>query len=257
MPPSQSIVVVSGLGNCTGTGSATARLFASLGFRVALVSRPRKEVEQLAQEIGAKGGEAKVFAVEKYEPSEIRRVFEQVRQEWPQGRVKTAVWNSAQWSNIPFLDIKDADIQRSTGINIVAATTFAQEAVRAFTAVGSEVEAGGTLIFTGATSAWRGKEGFGAFAAGKSGLRALSQSVAREYGPQGVHVAFVVVDGTILTTRTSQVFGFRPDKEANWLKDEKQRLSPESIARCYLYLHQQTPDAWTLEMDLRPAKEKF
>jgi len=90
-------------------------------------------------------------------------------------------------------------------------------------------------------------------------------------GPQGVHVAFVVsfsrlavaytaqsslrlwqvIDGTILTHRTEKVFGSRPDKEANWMRDEKQRLSPDSIARTYLYLHRQTPDAWTLEMDLR------
>jgi len=66
-----------------------------------------------------------------------------------------------------------------------------------------------------------------------------------------------VIDGTILTTRTQKVFGNREGKEVNWLNDEKQRLSPESIAKCYLYLHQQGPDAWTLEMDLRPAKEHF
>jgi len=97
------------------------------------------------------------------------------------------------------------------------------------------------------------------------------QSIAREMGPQGVHVAFVVssprhsgartaqaslrlwqiIDGTILTRRTEKIFGSRPDKEANWMRDEKQRLSPDSIARTYLYLHRQTPDAWTLEMDLR------
>ncbi|GAA6043608.1 hypothetical protein JCM8097_008285 [Rhodosporidiobolus ruineniae] len=260
MPSSRHILIVSGLGNATGTGAAVARLFASqLNYRVALVSRPRREVDDLASEINGTGkGEAKVFSVEEYSPDHLRRVFKDVQAAWPDGRLKAAVWNTAQWSNIPFLDISDKDIRLSTELNIVAATAFSQEAVRAFTAQGKEDgDEGGTLIFTGATSAWRGKEGFGAFAAGKHGLRALSQSIAREYGPQGVHVSFVVIDGTILTTRTASLFAKRPGKEANWLKDEKQRLSPESIAKCYLYLHEQTPDAWTLELDLRPAAEKF
>ncbi|GAA6004151.1 uncharacterized protein JCM10292_007262 [Rhodotorula paludigena] len=255
---SKSILVVSGLGNATGTGAAVARLFAQeLGYRVALVSRPRQEVEELRNEIRRQGSEAEVVSVEKYDYKEMLGVFERVKQLWPDGRVKAAVWNTAQWSNIPFLDITEHDISLSASTNIVAATAFSQAAVRVFTAEGSEEEKGGTLIMTGATSAWRGKEAFGAFAAGKHGLRALSQSIAREYGPHGVHVAFVVIDGTIITKRTLKLFGAREGKESNWLHDEKQRLSPESIARAYLYLHLQSPDAWTLEMDLRPAKEKF
>lgn len=126
---------------------------------------------------------------------------------------------------------------------------------------------------TGATSAWRGAHSFGAFAAGKHGLRAISQSIAREYGPQGVHVAFIVrplllfrssqqltidaqvIDGTIITKRTLALFGDR--NGAGWLEDERQALRPESIAKTYLWLHEQTPDCWTLELDLRPSKEKF
>lgn len=95
-------------------------------------------------------------------------------------------------SRIPFLDISEKDITTSATINIISATAFSQAAVCAFTAPGTESEQGGTLIMTGATSATRGHMHFGAFAAGKHGLRALSQSIAREYGPQGVHVAFVV-----------------------------------------------------------------
>lgn len=183
----------------------------------------------------------------------------------------------ARRSRIPFLEISEKDITTSATINVVSATAFSQAAVRAFTAPGSESEQGGTLIMTGATSATRGHMHFGAFAAGKHGLRALSQSIAREYGPQGVHVAFVVrpprsspafqpaltppgvqvIDGTILTRITARMFGSAEGKDPNWMQDERRRLSPDSIARAYLYLHQQTPDAWTLEMDLRPAKEKF
>ncbi|GAA6003055.1 hypothetical protein JCM10207_001965 [Rhodosporidiobolus poonsookiae] len=252
----QPVLAVSGLGDATGTGAAVARLFASKGFNVALISRPRKSIDGLAKEINDAGaGQASVFSLEQYNHAEIARVFEAIAKEWPEGRLKAAVWNTAQWSNIPFLDIEEKDIRLSAELNIIAATAFSQAAVRAFTAAGEHE--GGTLVMTGATSAWRGRENFGAFAAGKHALRALSQSIAREYGPQGVHVAFVVIDGTILTTRTAALFGSRDGKEANWLHDEKQRLSPESIAKCYYYLAEQTPDAWTLEMDLRPAKEKF
>ncbi|GAA5905793.1 uncharacterized protein JCM6883_002454 [Sporobolomyces salmoneus] len=251
------IVVVSGLGNCTGTGGETARLFAREGFRVALVSRPRREVDELKAEINQNGGQAEVFSLNEYDYDSITEVFEKIQNVWKDARIKCCVWNTAQWSNIPFLDITKEDIERSVRINIVAATAFSQSAVKAFLAEGSEEEKGGTLIMTGATSALRGKEGFGAFAAGKHGLRALSQSIAREYNSQGVHVAFVIVDGTILTTRTSKLFASRPDKSSNWLHDEKQRLSPSSIAKTYLWLHRQTPDCWTLELDLRPAKEKF
>ncbi|GAA5924001.1 hypothetical protein JCM3775_005570 [Rhodotorula graminis] len=259
MPPSSKfILAVSGLGNATGTGAAVARLFSQqLGYRIALISRPRKDVDDLRDEIDKAGGTVEVFGVDAYDYGSMTRVFERVQQAWPDGRLKCAVWNTAQWSNIPFMDITEHDINLSVTTNIVAATAFSQAAVRALTADGSDEDKGGSIIMTGATSAWRGSKAFGAFAAGKHGLRALSQSIAREYGPEGVHVAFVVVDGTILTTRTEKNFGNRPGKEPNWMRDEKQRLSPESIAKCYLYLHEQGPDAWTLEMDLRPAKEHF
>ncbi|GAA5872956.1 hypothetical protein JCM8547_003274 [Rhodosporidiobolus lusitaniae] len=251
---SRGILAVSGLGNASGTGAAVARLFASEGFLVALISRPRGEVDQLANEINShQDGAAKVFSVDEYNHGNIKRVFKEIGEAWPDERLKVAVWNTAQWSNIPFLEITEQDIRTSTETNIVAATAFSQEAVRAFLAS----DEGGTIIYTGATSAWRGKEGFAAFAAGKHGLRALCQSLAREFGTQGVHAVFAVIDGTILTKRTAALFGEREGKEANWMQDEKQRLSPESIARLYLYLHQQTPDAWTHEIDLRPAKEKF
>ncbi|BGP25261.1 short-chain dehydrogenase/reductase SDR [Rhodotorula toruloides] len=261
MPPSSNhILAVSGLGNVVGTGGAVARLFArELGYRVALISRPRQEVHDLKDEIAKGGGVAEVFSVEEYSYQSMEGVFEEIKQRWPDGRLKCAVWNTSQWSRIPFLDITEKDITASATINVISATAFSQAAVRAFTSPspGSEADQGGTLIMTGATSATRGHLHFGAFAAGKHGLRALSQSIAREYGPQGVHVAFVIIDVTILTRITARMFSSVEGKDPNWMQDERQRLSPESIARAYLYLHQQTPDAWTLEMDLRPAKEKF
>lgn len=103
---------------------------------------------------------------------------------------------------------------------------------------------GGTLIFTGATSATRGAENFATFAAGKHGVRALSQSLAREFGRRDIHVAHVIIDGAILTHRIQQMFGGKPkmaqtpgaelDTDVNWLKDESKRLDPASIAKVHL-----------------------
>jgi NAD(P)-dependent dehydrogenase (short-subunit alcohol dehydrogenase family) len=111
------------------------------------------------------------------------------------------------------------------------------------------VEAGrGTNLLTGASAALRGRANFSALAVGKFGLRTLAQSMAREFGPQGIHVSHVTVDGQINTPRAREMF---PDREDHTL------LSPNSIAETYWQLHSQDPTAWTLELDLRPAVESF
>jgi NAD(P)-dependent dehydrogenase (short-subunit alcohol dehydrogenase family) len=111
------------------------------------------------------------------------------------------------------------------------------------------VEAGrGTILLTGATASLRGSARFSALAVGKFGLRALAQSMAREFGPQGIHVAHVVIDGQINTPRVSERF---PDREAHTM------LSPDAIAETYWQLHIQDHTTWTQELDLRPAVESF
>jgi NAD(P)-dependent dehydrogenase (short-subunit alcohol dehydrogenase family) len=110
----------------------------------------------------------------------------------------------------------------------------------------------GTIIFTGATASLRGGAGFSAFSGAKAGLRMLAQSMARELGPQGIHVAHVVIDGGI---DTEFVRGLRPDFDE--LKARDGVLSPDAIARNYVTLHQQSRSAWTHELDLRPWIESF
>jgi short-subunit dehydrogenase len=110
----------------------------------------------------------------------------------------------------------------------------------------------GTILFTGATAALRGSATFSAFAGAKHALRALAQSMARELGPQNVHVAHVVVDGSIDTEFIRTNF---PEKYAT--KDQDGILNPEHIAENYWYLHTQPRDAWTFELDLRPWSERW
>jgi NAD(P)-dependent dehydrogenase (short-subunit alcohol dehydrogenase family) len=109
-----------------------------------------------------------------------------------------------------------------------------------------------TIIFTGATASVRGASGFAAFAGAKHALRALAQSMARELGPRGIHVAHSIIDGAIDTAFIRDNF---PERYA--LKDQDGILNPDHIADAYWMLHQQPRDAWTHELDLRPYTEKF
>ena len=110
----------------------------------------------------------------------------------------------------------------------------------------------GTILFTGATASVRGRDGFAAFAAAKHGLRAVAQSMARELGPQGIHVAHVVIDGAVDGVFTREN---RTDVEGLLAGDEI--LKPEDIAAAYVNLHKQPRSAWTHEIDLRPWRESW
>jgi NAD(P)-dependent dehydrogenase (short-subunit alcohol dehydrogenase family) len=110
----------------------------------------------------------------------------------------------------------------------------------------------GTILFTGATASVRGRSGYAAFSSGKHGLRAVAQSMARELGPEGIHVAHVVIDGAIDTAWIRENF---PDRAA--LKSRDGILDPEAIAENYWLLHRQPRSAWTHELDLRPWTESW
>lgn len=129
------------------------------------------------------------------------------------------------------------------GVKDVGAFYAAQQVLPAMLKAGR-----GTILLTGASAALRGKANFSALAVGKFGLRALAQSMAREFGPRGVHVAHVIIDGQINTPRMREMM---PDREEHTL------LSPDAIAETYWQLHFQEQTAWTLELDLRPSVESF
>ena len=111
---------------------------------------------------------------------------------------------------------------------------------------------GGTLIFTGATASMRARPPFTAFASAKAALRALAHGMAREFGPQGLHVGHVIIDGVIDGDRVNERFPQLKER-----RGEDGMLSPDAIAAVYWDLHRQERNAWTLELDLRPYKESF
>jgi len=250
----RKVLVVAGLGKGAGTGASTARLFSKAGYSVALIARGAETVNNLAQELNSAGGEAAPFPVEAYTPKDIKSVWNSIRAKYPAENytISAAVFNIAQGIWKPFLEVTPEDVETSLQINVQAAFAFSREAILTFK--GNEISeptgTKGSLIFTGATASVRGNTTTSAFAAGKHGLRALSQSLAKEFGKENIHVAHAIIDGGILTER---FLAMRPDKA----DDGNVRLDPDSIAASYLYLVNQDRSSWTWELDLRPAHEKW
>ncbi|KAH6905142.1 short-chain dehydrogenase/reductase SDR [Coprinopsis sp. MPI-PUGE-AT-0042] len=255
-PLTQRVLVVAGLGTGAGTGAATARLFAKKGYTIALIARGADSANKLADEITSAGGKAAPFPVSAYTPEHLATAWSDIHSRFPlpEYRIHAAVWNAGEAVWKSFLDITPEEIQRGVDTNIGGAFAFSREAILSFKENDVDETSGkrGALIFTGATSSVRGNVTTSLFAAGKHATRALSQSLAKEFGKQNIHVSHVIIDGGIITDRSKK---FKNDAE--WETNENVRLNPESIAESYLYLAEQDRSAWTWELDLRPAHEKW
>jgi len=250
------VLVVAGLGNGSGTGAATARLFAKKGYAVALIARG-DYANTLAKEINSAGdpSQASPFTISAYSHDEITSAWTAIHAKFPKPEynIRVALFNAAYFVWKPFLDLTPQEIQESLQTNVASAFSFSRGAIQAFKDNEIEEPNGkrGTLLFTGATAGVRGNVVTSAFAAGKFGLRALSQSLAKEFGKENIHVAHAVIDGGILMDLQ------RARQSAEWIANEDIRLNPDSIASSYLYLVNQDRSAWTWELDLRPAHEKW
>lgn len=247
------VLVVAGLGNGTGTGASTARLFAKNGYSVALVARGTEIVNKVAEEINSSGGEATPFAIPSYSHDDVTSTWSAIQTRFPKPgfAIRAAVYNVGEPVFKNFLDITPKDVQNVLQTGVAAAFSFARGAILAFKDNDIEQANGkrGTLIFTGATASLRGGPLTSAFSAGKHGVRALSQSLAKEFGKENIHVAHSIIDGAILNRQRRN--------DVNWEQNEDLRLSPESIASAYRYLVLQDRSAWTWELDLRPSHEKW
>ncbi|CCM00549.1 uncharacterized protein FIBRA_02583 [Fibroporia radiculosa] len=229
------LIVVAGIGNGTGTGASTARLFAKTGYRVALVARNADHLKNLADDINKNGGEAAAFPVSVYSYSAVSAVFDTIRQHpWLTGgksELRVGVWNAGAGVWKGFLDVTEQDLQTVIDTNITASFAFSRQVLLAFKE--NTVDARGkrgTLLFTGATASLRGNVTTSAFAAGKFALRALSQSLNKEFGKQNIHVAHAIIDGGILTDLSlSRRTGSDASKE--WKENSNIRLDPDSIAK--------------------------
>lgn len=228
-----------------GLGGTVARRFAKAGYPVALVARDGKRLGQMAAEIGASGGRSIAIAADAREETAVEAAF--ARAESELGPVGVAVYNPGAMFRGSLLDT-DAETFRK----VWRLTCFGGFLVGRAAAKRMAERGHGTILFSGATASMRGGALFAAFASAKAGLRSLAQSMAREFGPKGVHVAHVVIDGVIDTAAVRERLPGRIEA-----LPPNGAMKPEDIAEAYWQLHAQPRSAWTHELDLRPWCEKF
>jgi NAD(P)-dependent dehydrogenase (short-subunit alcohol dehydrogenase family) len=241
--PKLKVCCVIGAGDATG--SAVARRFAQEGYTVCVARRTESALKPLVEQIAAQGGSARAFGLDARREDQVVSFFNHVEDEV--GPIDVVVFNVGGNVRFPILETTAQKYFKVWEMCALAGFLVGREAARVMLARGR-----GTLLFTGATASLRGASGFAAFSGGKAALRALAQSMARELGPKGLHVAHVVIDGLIDTAFAREQFAQRvADAGPDGM------LNPEHIAQAYWWLHSQPRDAWTFELDLRPATERW
>lgn len=241
----RGVCLVVGVGD--GVGGAIARAFAAEGMTVCMTRRPRHldQLEGLAAEIRADGGDARAFGVDARQEAEMVALFDRIEAEV--GALEVVVFNIGANVRFGIVETTAQVFSKVWEMACFAGFLTGREAARVMTPRGR-----GTILFTGASASLRGRDGFSAFASAKAGLRALAQSLARELGPKGVHVAHVVVDGAI-----DGVFIRSMRENVDDLLARDEILKPAEIAANYVWLHRQPRSAWTHEIDLRPWAETW
>ncbi|MFT3812095.1 MAG: SDR family oxidoreductase [Acidovorax sp.] len=243
MTATPKVALVIGAGD--STGSAIAARFAKEGYIACLTRRSADKLQPAIDAIRAAGGQAFGYGSDARKEEDVIALVAQIEQE--HGPVEVLVFNIG--ANVPCSILEETARKYFKIWEMACFSGFlnAREVAKRMVQRGR-----GTILFTGATAALRGSANFAAFAGAKHALRALAQSMARELGPRNIHVAHVVVDGSIDTEFIRSNF---PDRYA--LKDEGGILDPAHIAENYWHLHQQPRDAWTFELDLRPYMERW
>jgi NAD(P)-dependent dehydrogenase (short-subunit alcohol dehydrogenase family) len=240
--------VVIGVGAEIGLGAALCRRFASEGLHVLVAGRTPSKLEPVATSILAAGGSAEAVAMDATNETDVIKLFDRAMAPGS-GRDATelVVYNAGGNQKVDFRELSAELFERFWRVGCFGGFLVGREAARRLVPLGR-----GTMIFTGASASLRGKPGYAQFAAAKAGLRMIAQSMAREYGPSGIHVAHVVIDGGIDGERLR---GNRPDVVRE--RGENGLLNIEAIAEAYWQIHRQARSAWTHEIDLRPFKEPF
>ena len=242
--PPKGSVLVAGVGASQGLGAAIARRFAAGGYPVAIAGRSADKLQATAEELKASGAQVATIVGDVTLAADVASFVAAAQKLAP---LAVAVHNAGSNRPAPFLKVSADSFEQHWREHALGGFHLGQAAIPALLANG-----GGSLIFSGASGSLRGKANFSPFAGAKAAVRAVAQSIAREYGPQGIHVGHVVIDGGIEGERLLTI---RPQ-----LKDERGpdgMLKIDAIAEAYWTLHHQHRSAWTLELDLRPWSESF
>jgi NAD(P)-dependent dehydrogenase (short-subunit alcohol dehydrogenase family) len=243
MTDPQNVALVAGVGD--GLGGAIARRFARGGHPTVLVARNAERLARIAAEIAAEGGRGIAYVADLREKTAVTKLFDDVEAEI--GPIDVAVFNTGANYRASILDTPSEMFEKVWRLGCFAGFLVGREAARHMAPRGR-----GTILFTGATASVRGSSHFAAFAAAKGGLRQVAQAMARELGPQGIHVASVIIDGMIDSPRVRERFA-----ERIAALPAEGMLKPDDIAEIYWQIHRQPRSAWTFEADLRPWAETF
>jgi NAD(P)-dependent dehydrogenase (short-subunit alcohol dehydrogenase family) len=237
--------IVIGVGARAGLGAALSRRFASEGLQVFAAGRSRQKLERVASEIERAGGSAVPVVMDTTLEDDVVHLFDTVEDRGE--ALEIVVYNAGNNEFRPLLEMDAQFWEDLWRLGCFGGFLVGREAARRMLPQGR-----GTLIFSGATASIRSRPPFTAFASAKAALRALAHGMAREFGPRGLHVAHVIIDGVINGDRVNERFPQFKEQ-----RGEDGMLDPDSIAAAYWGLHRQEPTAWTLELDLRPYKEPF
>lgn len=236
--------IILGVGTANGTGAAIARKFAEEGKHVIICGRHRERLAVISNDIVAGGFSAEPYVVDLTNPSDQNELFDYAKSKTP---VAAVVYNAGNNNYVPFEQLDEKTFEAYWRVGCLGGFLSAKRAIPIL-----KEQGWGSLFFTGASASLRGKPGFAQFAASKGGLRNLAQALAREFGPHGIHVAHVLIDGVIDTEDTRTRFGGYVEQLG-----ESGALSPASIADAFWYVHNQPKSCWTHEIDLRPFSEKW
>jgi len=224
-------------GIAEGLGAEIAGAFAKAGYDVLGVSRTVRASETINARVTQGGGRYTHLACDITHPADVARALQPIAE-----HIDVLIHNAQHLLIKPFAEISADAFEQVWRVACLGAMASAQAVLPHMAA-----RKHGTVIFSGATAGLRGGAKFAAFASAKFALRGLAQALAREYGPKGVHVAHVVIDGLIEAPQTDRRFG--PALAG--------RMEAQAVAQAYLDLAAQHPSAWTQEMDLRPFAETF
>jgi NAD(P)-dependent dehydrogenase (short-subunit alcohol dehydrogenase family) len=233
--------IVVGVGS--GLGMSLVRAAAECGMQVACAARDAGKLETLTKGLSKR---VKAFPCDACDESAVIQLFDDVANTF--GVPDLVVFNAGAFVPNSLIDTSLDEFERCWRVGCLAGFLVGREALRRMLSKDERAGQRGTILFTGATASLRGGARFHNLAVGKFGLRALAQSMAREFGPQGIHVAHVIIDGQIRADRN----GYREEQ-----RGVDAVMHPDAIADNYLHLHRQPRNAWTQELDLRPWVEKF
>jgi len=238
-------VIILGAGLPDGIGGALARRFAREGLHVVVGGRTLEKVTRTADAIRRAGGSAEPVAVDVTSERSVDGAFSALADRGQ--AIAAVIYNAGNNRPIPFDELTPDQFEDFWRVGCFGGFLTARRALPLLARQGR-----GSMLFTGASASLRGKPLFAHFAVAKAGLRSLAQALARDYGPRGVHVAHVVIDGAVNGDRLKRRF---PEHLEQLGEDGS--LEPDAIAEAFWWLHSQTRSAWTHELDLRPFRENW